>query len=96
MSLEDFNQLEKIGEGAYSEVFKVRRKSDGKIYALKKWRLGKLKEKEKENSLNEIRILASVRSPYIVSYKEAFFDERSQYLCLIMEYADAGDLLQKI
>jgi NIMA (never in mitosis gene a)-related kinase len=30
--------------------------------------------KDKENSLNEIRILASVENPYIVSYKEAFYD----------------------
>ena len=63
MSIRNFQQLEKIGEGAYSEVFKVKRNSDQKIYALKEVRLGKLKEKEKENSLNEIRILASVTSP---------------------------------
>lgn len=63
MSIRNFQQLEKIGEGAYSEVFKVKRNSDQKIYALKEVRLGKLKEKEKENSLNEIRILASVASP---------------------------------
>ena len=75
MSSRNFQQLEKIGEGAYSEVFKVKRNSDQKIYALKEVRLGKLKEKEKENSLNEIRILASVTSPYVVAYKEAFFDD---------------------
>jgi serine/threonine protein kinase len=34
--LSDFFVLEKIGDGAYSEVFKVRRHTDGKIYALKK------------------------------------------------------------
>lgn len=34
--LSDFYVLEKIGDGAYSEVFKVRRHTDQKIYALKK------------------------------------------------------------
>lgn len=34
--LQDFFILEKIGDGAYSEVFKVRRLNDNKIYALKK------------------------------------------------------------
>lgn len=31
-----FDLLAKIGEGSYSEVFKVRSKSDGKFYAIKK------------------------------------------------------------
>lgn len=34
--MSDFMILNKIGEGAYSEVFKVKRLSDGVIYALKK------------------------------------------------------------
>jgi NIMA (never in mitosis gene a)-related kinase len=41
-------------------VFKVSRKSDGKEYALKKVKLAKLTEKEKDNAINEVRILASV------------------------------------
>tara|TARA_B110001450_G_scaffold231198_1_gene232911 strand:+ start:145 stop:321 length:177 start_codon:yes stop_codon:yes gene_type:complete len=53
-------------------------------------------EKEKQNALNEIRLLASINHPNIVTYKESFFDEQSQCLCLVMEYADDGDLTQKI
>jgi NIMA (never in mitosis gene a)-related kinase len=34
-----------------------------------------LKDKEKENALNEIRILASIEDPFIIGYKDAFFDE---------------------
>ena len=37
-----FEILKLIGEGAYSNVFKVRRYSDGEIYALKKVKLPKL------------------------------------------------------
>lgn len=36
MSLKDFKVLMKLGSGAYSIVHKVKRKDDGKIYALKK------------------------------------------------------------
>ena len=36
MSLNDFIIVSKIGEGAYSSVHKVKRVSDGNIYALKK------------------------------------------------------------
>ena len=59
MALRDFNILTKLGEGAYSVVYKVRRISDGQEYALKKVKMGNLSSKEKENSVNEVRILAS-------------------------------------
>lgn len=28
----------------------------------------------------------------MVSYKEAFYDEKTENLCIVMEYADGGDL----
>lgn len=34
--MSDFLVMEKIGDGAYSEVYKVKRLSDNKVYALKK------------------------------------------------------------
>ena len=94
--MNDFQIISKLGEGAYSTVFKVRRNVDNIIYALKKVKLLNLSEKEKENSLNEVRILASVKSNFVVSYKEAFFDEKDNTLCIVMEFADRGDLYQKI
>ena len=94
--MDGFEILSKLGDGSYSVVYKVRRKADDKIYALKKVKLQNLSDKEKENSLNEVRILASVRSTFVISYKEAFIDENDKSLCIIMEYADKGDLYQKI
>ena len=91
-SLKDFVILEKIGEGSYSSVHKVKKKSDGKEYALKKVRLHALKEKEKENALNEVRLLASIEHPNIISYKDTFFDELSNSLCIVMEFAEYGDV----
>ena len=94
--MKNFEIINKLGNGAYSEVFKVRRKIDSKIYALKKVKLKNLKEKEKNNSLSEILILASIKSPFIISYKEAFLTTEDNALNLVMEYADNGDLYQKI
>jgi NIMA (never in mitosis gene a)-related kinase len=73
--LNDFQIICKLGEGSFSSVYKVKRLSDGEEYAMKKVKLGMLKEKEKENSLNEVRLLASIEDPNIVRYKEAFIDE---------------------
>jgi NIMA (never in mitosis gene a)-related kinase 1/4/5 len=32
------------------------------------------------------------RHQNVIGYKEAFFDENSQTLCIVMEFADGGDL----
>jgi NIMA (never in mitosis gene a)-related kinase 1/4/5 len=56
----------------------------------------KLSEKEKENALNEVRILASIEHENIAGYKEAFFEESTSTLCIVMEFADGGDLQTKI
>ena len=94
--MKGFEILEKLGDGAYSVVYKVKRKEDSNIYALKKVKLKGLSDKEKQNALNEVRILASVKSPFVISYKEAFIEEETETLCIVMEYADKGDLYQKI
>jgi len=55
-------------------------------------RLAKLSDKEKDNSINEVRILASVQHPNVAGYKEAFYEQSTSTLCIVMEYADGGDL----
>eukprot|EP00347_Sterkiella_histriomuscorum_P005000 403358286 len=94
--MNNFIILNKLGSGSFSDVFKVKRLSDQQIYALKKVKLSKLSEKEKENALNEVRILASIQDENVAAYKEAFFEEQTQSLCIIMEFADNGDLQTKI
>ena len=83
-----------LGEGSFSEVYRVVRKSDNTVYALKKVKMVKLTAKERENALNEVRILASINHPNVIGYKEAFFEDTTNSLCIIMELADGGDLLQ--
>jgi NIMA (never in mitosis gene a)-related kinase len=61
-------------------VFRVKRKEDNKEYAMKKVRLDNLSDKEKENAINEVRILASIRHPNVIQYKEAFVEEASKSL----------------
>jgi NIMA (never in mitosis gene a)-related kinase 1/4/5 len=36
-----------------------------------------LTDKERENALNEVRILASIDEPNVISYKESFIDDPS-------------------
>ena len=78
--IKDFHILSKLGEGAYSSVYKVKRTIDNKEYALKRVKLMNLNSKEKENALNEIRIIASTRHVNLIAYKEAFWENNSNSL----------------
>ena len=95
-SLKDFSTIKLLGKGSFSTVYLVQRKQDSKIYALKSVFLEKLTKKQQESSLNEVRILASIHHPNVISYKEAFWDDNTSTLNIVMEYADDGDLFSKI
>jgi NIMA (never in mitosis gene a)-related kinase len=45
-----------------------------------------LSDKEKENALNEVRILASIFHANVIAYKEAFIDEPSSSLWYVYYY----------
>jgi len=71
----------------------VLRKCDNTVYAMKKVKMHKLSSREKENALNEVRMLASINHVNVIGYKEAFFEDATNCLCIIMENADGGDML---
>ena len=96
MPINDFTIVKQLGSGAFSTVSLVTRKQDQKIYALKCVQISKLSPIERQNSLNEIRLLASINHKNIISYKESFYNEENQTLNIILEYADDGDLQTKI
>ena len=96
MSLSDFEIGKELGKGAFGSVYLVKRKKDKKIYAMKQVKIIGLSKREKNNAFNEVRILSSLSHKNIIGYKEAFYDNNSETLNIVMEYADDGDLNSKI
>lgn len=76
-----------IGKGAFSQVFKLIRRRDGKEFAVKQIDLYK-------SDGNEIAFLQNINSPFIVHYVESFKDLHSLYI--IMEYCEHGNLREFI
>jgi NIMA (never in mitosis gene a)-related kinase len=91
-SIEQFETVRQLGSGSFGEVRLVRRLSDSSVFALKSVSLTRLTQKERESALNEIRLLASFSIPTVIKYEGSFFDYHTQELCVLMEYADGGDL----
>ncbi len=52
-------------------------------------------EDEKKETIKEARILEALKHPNIVSFREVYKTKKG-YLCIVMDYADGGDLGKRI
>ncbi|XP_044521992.1 serine/threonine-protein kinase Nek3 isoform X2 [Gracilinanus agilis] len=91
--MDDYTVLKVIGEGSFGRALLVRQESSNQKYAMKEIRLPKSLSDIK-NSRKEAILLAKMRHPNIVAFKESF--EADGHLYIVMEYCDEGDLMQRI
>ena len=90
-TLNDYEILQKIGKGGYGFIAKVKSKRNHGIYAMKMIDLTKLKDpREKDLSMNEIKLLQGLNSPHIIKYYHYFIDNNRLYI--IMDFMNNGDL----
>ena len=93
-SSKDFEVLNKLGQGSFGTVFKVRRKADKNFYVMKSINISQMDRRGQQESVNEVKILASLDNPYIVKYFDSFIENKT--LNIVMEFCDKGDLSQNI
>ena len=81
---------EKLGTGSYGTVYKVTKKNTNDLYVLKQISLFGLTEEEIKEVKLEAKILSSIDSIYVVKYYNSF--EEKNFLNIVMEYCNGGDL----
>ncbi|XP_064501836.1 serine/threonine-protein kinase Nek3 isoform X4 [Pseudopipra pipra] len=91
--MEEYNASTLLGEGSFGRVLLVHHGISDQKYAMKEIRLP-MSSSGVENSRKEAVLLAKMKHPNIVAYKESF--EADGHLYIVMEYCDDGDLMQKI
>lgn len=89
MSLSHFSDLLLLGKGSFGRVYRATRLSDGVEYAIKELDVAHMTPKEREESINEVRLLASISHPNVLKFCEAFI--QSDQLYIVTELA-AQDL----
>lgn len=90
MNIDGYEIGKSIGKGSYGRVYKVVNKENNKHYAMKKLKVHPINPYEKINIVNELRILMSHTSSFIIRFKDAFIHNNS--LCIVTEWAEKGDL----
>ncbi|KAA6373953.1 MAG: putative serine threonine-protein kinase nek2 [Streblomastix strix] len=84
-----YEVVQQIGQGGFGVVYKIKRKTDGKLLAFKKI---SCKTEQKEISISkEAEILSSIHHENIIEFVEAFKHDNSFYI--VIELAEGGNLL---
>jgi serine/threonine protein kinase len=91
---QEYEILEKLGEGTFGKVFKVKNKNNNCIRALKQIEKGFIMNINDSEIGKEIEILRKLNHPYIMKLYEYYANDRKLYL--ISELCDEGDLQKKI
>lgn len=81
---------EKLGIGSYGTVYKVTKKNSNDNYVIKQISLFGLTPEEIKDVELEASILSSIKSIFVVRYYDSF--KEKNFLNIVMEYCDGGDL----
>lgn len=89
-SIEEFEHLNVIDEGAYGVVYRARDKASGSVYAIKKVKLEPQHEKEgfPISALRELNTLINLTHKNIIDVKEVVFGSTLKKVFVVMEYCD--------
>jgi serine/threonine protein kinase len=91
VSAEDFELLCVIGRGSFGKVMQVRKKDDGKIYAMKVMKKAAIIAKNQvTHTKDEKNILQKISHPFIVKLNYAF--QTKDKLYMILDYVNGGEL----
>ncbi|XP_025318625.1 serine/threonine-protein kinase Nek1 isoform X4 [Canis lupus baileyi] len=92
--MEKYVRLQKIGEGSFGKAILVKSTEDDRQYVIKEINISRMSNKEREESRREVAVLANMKHPNIVQYRESFEENGSLYI--VMDYCEGGDLFKRI
>ena len=92
-----YKVLKLLGEGSFGRAYLCENISDNSQCVIKQIPLNDLDEDEKKDALNEVLILKKVNHSNIIKFLDVFKSSKPvNTLNIVTEYADDGDLNQKI
>ncbi|QCE12120.1 non-specific serine/threonine protein kinase [Vigna unguiculata] len=91
VSIEDFDILKVVGQGAFAKVYQVRKKGTSEIYAMKVMRKDKIMEKNHTEYMKAERdIWTKIEHPFVVQLRYCF--QTKYRLYLVLDFVNGGHL----
>ena len=91
VSLDDFEILKVVGQGAFAKVYQVKKKGTPEIYAMKVMRKDKILEKNHAEYMKAERdILTQIEHPFVVQLRYSF--QTKYRLYLVLDFVNGGHL----
>jgi serine/threonine protein kinase len=91
VTTDDFELLTVVGKGSFGKVMQVRKKDDGKIYAMKVLRKEAIiARKQVAHTRAEKTILQKIQHPFIITLHWAFQTDDKLYM--ILDFVNGGEL----
>lgn len=95
LSIDDFQVLSKLGEGGFGTVLLVRKKSNGRLYALKVLvKKNMTKSGDAQRAISESVAMQDLKHPFICQLHFAFQDVKHVYF--VLEFVGGGDLFSHL
>ncbi|XP_067266351.1 serine/threonine-protein kinase Nek5 [Chanodichthys erythropterus] len=94
--MDHYEVIRRVGQGAFGSALLVKHRhgDDPLLYVIKEINLRRLSTRDKDASRKEVTLLSKMRHPNIVAFYKSFYDRNNLYI--LMEYCDAGDLMNRI
>ncbi|XP_069100266.1 serine/threonine-protein kinase Nek1 isoform X2 [Pleurodeles waltl] len=92
--MDKYKRVAKIGEGSFGTAILVTSREDGRHYVIKEISIARMPSRERQESRREVAVLANMKHPNIVQYRESF--EENGCLYIVMDYCEGGDLFRRI
>uniref|UniRef100_A0A0L0NR43 Protein kinase domain-containing protein n=1 Tax=Candidozyma auris TaxID=498019 RepID=A0A0L0NR43_CANAR len=93
-NLEQYEMMEKLGDGAFSVVYKAVHRETGKHVAVKVLRKYQMDNAQKQAVLKEVIIMRQLKHPNIVNFIE--FIESDPYYYIVQELVGGGEIFSAI
>jgi NIMA (never in mitosis gene a)-related kinase len=94
-SYETYKKVSTLGTGSFGTAYLVECQSDKQMAVIKQVDISAMSEQEKRETLFEAKILEVLNHPNIVRFREVYKTKKGK-LCIVMDYADGGDLQTKV
>jgi len=85
-----YRRLRLLGQGSFGKAFLARDLSNNELCVMKQVRVERMDAKARDTAVREAVALRRVCHPNVVRFRQVFV--RSGWLCLVMDFADGGDL----